>query len=229
MGVPVRTCGRTDLCQLEPGSSKDSFCQFFSPLSGIMKSIIFLSLTLAAISAQSSPGAYRHNSAGDRGEAYVHDTTGDFGPYHYWKLRQQAKEQERSGGEPVATKRKVISVRKLVKKQPAPPPEPQQSRFANFRATAPAAPARQPEIFQHRLHVRQRQQQQQQQQILQPQQSAAPAYTTDPRFTGLRLQFQISAPEFNYQNNFAENSYAFTSPLYATTAQGGSYSYSATF
>ena len=48
-------------------------------------------------------------------------------------------------------------------------------------------------------------------------------------FAGLRLQFQISAPEFNYQNNFAENSYAFTSPLYATTAKGGSYSYSATY
>ena len=36
-----------------------------------------------------SPGGYIHNAAGDRGEAYVHDTTGDFGPYHYWKLRQQ--------------------------------------------------------------------------------------------------------------------------------------------
>merc|ERR1711994_245773 len=234
MGVPVRTCGRTDLCQLEPGSSKDSFCQFFSPLSGIMKSIIFLSLTLAAISAQSSPGAYRHNSAGDRGEAYVHDTTGDFGPYYYWKLRQQAKEQERSSQEPAASKKKVVSVRKLVKKQPPPPPQPQQSRFANFQ---PTAPARQPEVFQTRVRQPQsvvarqhaRQQQQQQQQILQPQQPAAPAYQSDPRFTGLRLQFQISAPEFNYQNNFAENSYAFTSPLYATTAQGGSYSYSATY
>merc|ERR1712223_717590 len=194
-----------------------------------MRSIIFLSLTLAIIKAQ-RPGGYIHNAAGDSGEPYVHDTTGDFGPYHYWKLRQQAKEQDRSSEEPVASKRKVISVRKLVKKQPPPPPQPQQTRFANFRPTAPAAPAapaRQPEIFQPRQHVRQRQQQQQK--ILQPQQPAAPAYTTDPRFTGLRLKFQISAPEFNYQNNFAENSYAFTSPLYATTAQGGSYSYSATF
>merc|ERR1711997_1158763 len=127
MGVPVRTWSRTDHCQLEPGSSKGSFCQFFNCLSVIMKSLIFLSLTLAVIKAQS---AYIHNSAGDRGEAYVHDTTGDFGPFHYWKLRQQAKEQERSTGEPVATKRKVISVRKLVKKQPPPPPEPQQSLFS---------------------------------------------------------------------------------------------------
>merc|ERR1712045_536053 len=164
MGVPVRTWSRTDLCQLEPDSSKGSFCQFFNCLSVIMKSLIFLSLTLAVIKAQS---AYIHNSAGDRGEAYVHDTTGDFGPYHYWKLRQQAKEQERSGGEPVASTRKVISLRKLVKKQPPPPPQAQQSRFANFRVTgpaAPAAPARQPEIFQSRQHLRQRQRQQQQQQ-----------------------------------------------------------------
>merc|ERR1712241_208335 len=194
-----------------------------------MRSIFFLSLTLTLISAQ---GAYIHNPAGDSGEAYVHDTTGDFGPYYYWKLRQQAKEEERSSGEPVSSTRKVISVRKLVKKQPSPPPEAQQSRFANFRVrapAAPAAPARHPEIFQSRVrpdgqsvarhHVRQQQ----------PEQPAAPAYTTDPRSTGLRLQFQISAPEFNYQNNFAENSYAFTSPLYATTAQGGSYSYSATY
>ena len=32
---------------------------------------------------------YRHNPAGDTGEPYVHDTTGDFGPFYYWKLRQQ--------------------------------------------------------------------------------------------------------------------------------------------
>merc|ERR1711923_187697 len=131
-----------------------------------MRSFIFLSLILSVVSVQS---AYIHNPAGDRGEPYVHDTTGDHGPYYYWKLRQQAKEEERSSAEPVSSTRKVISVRKLVKKQPLPPPEPQQSRFANFRVTgpaAPAAPARQPEIFQSRVrqaqpvarqHVRQQQ------------------------------------------------------------------------
>ena len=104
----------------------------------------------------------------------------------------QAKEQERSSQEPAASKRKVVSVRKLVKKQPQPPTQPQQSRFANFQLTAPAAPARQPEVFQTRVRQPQpvvarqhaRQQQQQQQQILQPQQPAAPAYQSDPRFTG---------------------------------------------
>ena len=103
----------------------------------------------------------------------------------------QAKEQGRSSEEPLASKRKVVSVRKLVKKQPAPapPPQPQQSRFANFQPRAPtaqAAPARQPvrqPVRQAqpvaRQHVRQ-----QQKQILQPQQPAAPAYQSDPRFTG---------------------------------------------
>ena len=111
----------------------------------------------------------------------------------------QAKEQERSSQEPAASKRKVVSVRKLVKKQPQPPTQPQQSRFANFRVTgpaAPAAPARQPEIFQSRVrpggqslarhHVRQQQ----------PEQPAAPAYTTDPRFTGeidLFLKYFLSS------------------------------------
>merc|ERR550525_1632381 len=215
-----------------------------------MRSIIFLSLTLAIIKAQSqslygfpSPGGYIHNAAGDSGEPYVHDTTGDFGPFYYWKLRQQArKEQERSSGvpkpqpQPGETKRKVVSVRKQVRR-----PANQQSRFANFQPqsapTAPAAPARQPEVFQatvrqpqpvQRQQVRQPQPVQRQQ-VRQPQQPTAPAFSSDPRFAGLRFQFQIKAPEFNYNNNFAENSYAFSSPLYSTTAQGGSYSYSATY
>ena len=117
----------------------------------------------------------------------------------------QAKEQGRSSQEPLASKRKVVSVRKLVQKQPAPvpAPQPQQSRFANFQPraptaptapAAPAAPARQPSRQPARQAARQpvRQTQpvarqhvrQQQQQILQPQQPAAPAYQSDPRFTG---------------------------------------------
>ena len=107
----------------------------------------------------------------------------------------QAKEQGRSSQEPLASKRKVVSVRKLVKKQPAPapPPQPQQSRFANFQPrapAAPAAPARQPARHAVRQPVRQAQPvarqhvRQQQKQILQPQQPAAPAYQSDPRFTG---------------------------------------------
>merc|ERR1712156_926823 len=105
-----------------------------------------------------------------------------------------------------------------------PQPQPQQSRFANFQArtTVPTAPARQPQVFQ--ATVRQQRPAQRQ-----PQQPTAPAVGPNQRFSGLRFQFQIQAPKFNYQNNHAENSYAFASPLYATTAKGGSYSYSATY
>ena len=163
---------------------------------------------------------------------------------------QAKKELERSSGVPktepqpqpqaqpeVEGRRKVVSVRKQVKR-PARPAKQQQSRFANFQArapTAPAAPARQPQVFQATVRqpqpVQQVRQPQpvQRQQVRQPQQPSAPAVGSDPRFAGLRFQFQIQAPEFNYNNNFAENSYAFSSPLYSTTAQGGSYSYSATY
>merc|ERR1712168_892439 len=98
----------------------------------IMNSFLLLSVSLAVISAQES--FYRHNPAGDTGEPYVHDTTGDFGPFYYWKLRQQArKEQERSSGgpkpqpqaqpqpQPAATKRKVVSVRKQPQSAPTAP------------------------------------------------------------------------------------------------------------
>merc|ERR1719330_1824842 len=64
-----------------------------------------------------------------------------------------------------------------------------------------------------------------------PQQPAAPV-STDPHFAppgGLRFQFQIEAPEFNYQNNFADNAWAFSSPLYSTNAKGGTYSYAAIY
>ena len=122
---------------------------------------------------------------------------------------------------------------------PVPAPAPAPARFANFQAI-PAAPARAvPARQQQRIRVpaqrpRQQQQQQQQQQqrprIFAPQQPAAPAVgNTDPHFAGLRFQFQIQAPEFNYQNNFAENAYAFSSPFYSTNAQGGTYSYAAIY
>merc|ERR1712066_1104504 len=227
MGVPDWTWSRTELCQSETERSEDRPSQVFSPIiSVIMKSILLLSISLVVISAQDRTGFYRHNSAGDTGQPYVHDTTGDFGPYYYWKLRQQAKEQERSSGavQPVETERKVVSVRKQVKT-----PQQHKPRFANFQPapTAPRAPAAPRAPTAPAAPVRQAVQRQR---VIQPQQPAAvPAFNADPRFAGLRFQFQINAPEFNYKNNFAENSYAFTSPLYATTAQGGSYSYSATY
>ena len=108
------------------------------------------------------------------------------------------------------------------KPQPAAP-----ARFANFQAipaTPAPAPVRQPQRFRAPAP------RQQQQPLFAPQQPAAAVpVNNDPHFAGLRFQFQIAAPEFNYQNNFADNAYSFSSPLYSTNAQGGSYSYAAIY
>ena len=104
------------------------------------------------------------------------------------------------------------------KPQPAAP-----ARFANSQAIpATPAPVRQSQRFRAPAP------RQQQQPLFAPQQPAAPV-NNDPHFAGLRFQFQIAAPEFNYQNNFADNAYSFSSPLYSTNAQGGSYSYAAIY
>ena len=188
-------------------------------------------------------------------EPYVHDTRGDHGPYYYWKLRKAAEakakaaglpEEARAAPAPKPTPAPVSAPAPV--RQPAPAPA--QSRFANFQAlpaTAPAAPAA-PRQQQQRFRVRvaaprqqQRQQQQQQRQqqqqpqvfsAPQPQQPDAAPVSADPHFappSGLRFQFQIQAPEFNYQNNFADNAYSFSSPFYSTNAQGGTYSYAAVY
>lgn len=138
---------------------------------------------------------------------------------------------------------------KPVQQDPAPIPAPVQKaaapapapRFSNFEAipatpSRPAAPARLQQKFRVRARVPQQQQQPQfapqpkpQPPQFAPQQPAAAPANTNPHFAGLRFQFQIQAPEFNYQNNFAENAYAFSSPFYSTNAQGGTYSYAAIY
>ena len=34
---------------------------------------------------------YAHRISYPSDGSYIHDTTGDFGPYYYWKLRQQVE------------------------------------------------------------------------------------------------------------------------------------------
>merc|ERR1712106_691745 len=84
-----------------------------------------------------------------------HDTTGDHGPYYYWKLRQQAKSGVAAPA-PAAPQRQIVTVRK---QRPAQPPAweapvqqaaPAQQRYFQpapaqqpaWQAPAPAAPAR---------------------------------------------------------------------------------------
>merc|ERR1719330_2329049 len=130
-------------------------------------------------------------------------------------------ETVRAAPAPTAVPAQVVRQRRPVAKAPAQAP----SRFANFQA----APARQPQRFSAPAP---RPQVQQTQFVPRaPQQPAAPV-STDPHFAppgGLRFQFQIEAPEFNYQNNFADNAWAFSSPLYSTNAKGGTYSYAAIY
>jgi len=150
------------------------------------------------------PGGYVHNPAGDAGQPYVHDTTGDHGPYYYWKLRQQAK----SGVAAPATtapaapaapapQRQIVTVRK--QRPAAQPPV-----FANFQAApaAPAAPARQQYFQPAPAPVRQ-----------------APA--------PVQNYFQPQAPA--YQVDFNQRAYAYTAPTYSAQAQGTSYSYEAQY
>merc|ERR1719331_1163985 len=134
-------------------------------------------------------------------------------------------ETVRAAPAPTAAPAQVVRQRRPVAQAP--------SRFANFQAipTAQAAPARQPQRFSAPAPRPQPQVQQTQFVPRAPQQPAAPV-STDPHFAppgGLRFQFQIEAPEFNYQNNFADNAWAFSSPLYSTNAKGGTYSYAAIY
>jgi len=146
-----------------------------------------------------------HNPTGDAGQPYVHDTTGDHGPYYYWKLRQQAKAGAAAPTQPAqsaapAPKRQIVTVRKQ-RPSPAQPPV-----FANFQAApAPAAPARQPA----------------RQQFFQP--APAPARQA-PAPTNF---FQPQAPA--YQVDFNARAYAYTAPTYSAQAQGTSYSYEAQY
>merc|ERR1711942_178709 len=165
-----------------------------------MKTFLLLSITLTAISGQGERSEYRHKRSAQNDGQYIHDPTGDFGPYYYYKLRKQAEaaaaggkilpEVDRSAAPAIAAAPRQAPAPVRAKPQPAAP-----ARFANLQA-APAPVSNDPHY--------------------------APA-------GGLRFQFQIAAPEFNYQNNFADIAYSFSSPLYSTNAQGGSYSYAAIY
>jgi len=204
-----------------------------------MKAFVILSALVTIISCQGFDDGVGF-------EPYVHDTRGDHGPYYYWKLRKQA-EAKANGVEAVPEVARasapVAPAPAPVQPQPAPRPVQQQQqqaprRFSNFQA-APAPAVRQQQRIRAPVQQiapafqapapRPAPRTQQQSFFAAPQQQAAPAINTDPHFRGLRFQFKIAAPEFNYENNHAENAYSFSSPNYSTNAQGGSYSYNAVY
>merc|ERR1712025_1070810 len=201
-----------------------------------MKAFLLLSITLTVISGQQERSEYRHKRSPQDDGQYVHDTTGDFGPYYYYKLRKQAEAAAAKGKTLTEVDRSAApAIAAAPTQAPAPAPvraKPQPAapaRFANLRAipaTPAPAPVRQPQRFRAPAPAPR------QQPLFAPQQPAAAPVNTDPHYAppgGLRFQFQIAAPEFSYQNNFAKNAYSFSSPLYSTNAQGGSYSYAAIY
>merc|ERR1712025_17124 len=91
-----------------------------------MKAFLLLSISLTVISGQQERFEYRHKRSPQDDGQYVHDTTGDFGPYYYYKLRKQAEAAAAPTQAPAPVR---------AKPHPAAP-----ARFANFRAI-PATPA----------------------------------------------------------------------------------------
>merc|ERR1712025_342095 len=67
----------------------------------LAKAILILSIFSVVFSQQIRPGGYIHDPTGDTGLPYEHDTTGDFGPYKLWKLRQEAKLQAEQTKRPI--------------------------------------------------------------------------------------------------------------------------------
>merc|ERR1712025_1489973 len=88
-----------------------------------MKAFLLLSISLTVISGQQERSEYRHKRSPQDDGQYVHDTTGDFGPYYYYKLRKQAE----------AAAARFANFR-AIPATPAPAPVRQPQRF---RAPAP--------------------------------------------------------------------------------------------
>merc|ERR1711892_443931 len=148
---------------------------------------------------------------GDTGLPYVHDPTGDFGPYKLWKLRQEGKLKAQE--------------KKLKAQVPAQKTE---------QTIAPA-------YQQHQRHQSQPQAYQQPQTYQQPKVYQQPQTYQQPQqqqFSyqqpGVQQNYQPQTPKFISQttglapkSDFSTRSYSYKAPTYAATAQGVSFAYQA--
>merc|ERR1712152_110703 len=93
-------------------------CSFFK-----MKTFLLLSITLTAISCQEERSEYRHKRSAQNDGQYIHDSTGDFGPYYYYKLRKQA-EAAAAGGKilPEVDRSAAPAIAAAPRQAPAPAP-----------------------------------------------------------------------------------------------------------
>jgi len=189
-------------------------------------SLVFSVVTTLS-SGQNRPGGYHHDSTGDTGLPYIHDASGDFGPYKLWKLRQEQKlaaatqqvqETVPSAAPTAAPRRRIVAV----KKQKI--PEPILPAFQSFPSRKQQQPAARPQQQSFRR----------QQQPTRPQTTITRPAFTQPQPAAPQFQLQPQTPEFisqttglNPQSSFALRSYAYTAPTYAAQAQGTSFSYEA--
>jgi len=204
--------------------------------------IIFLISTLAY--CQNGLSGYSHDAVGDTGLPYVHDATGDFGPYKLYKWRQEQKLAAEEAKKEVilpdptsAPKKTVVVVRKQkVKTVPLQPIRPAFESFPS-RQEQQQQPRVQPTRQQQRkqpIRKQQRVQPTRQQPIVfrQPE-PVVPAITNPQPLTPQRVpqtpQFISQATGLSHQSSFAQRSYSYTAPTYNTQAQGVSFSYEALF
>merc|ERR1711892_1452990 len=139
---------------------------------------------------------------------YVHDTTGDFGPYKLWKLRQE----EKLKAQVPAQKIEQTIVPAYQQQQPQP-----QTYQRQTQAYQQPQTYQQPKAYQQPQTYQQPQQQQfsyQQPEVQQSYQPQTPKFIS--QTTGL-------APK----SDFSTRSYSYKAPTYAATAQGVSFAYQA--
>merc|ERR1711892_1154519 len=138
---------------------------------------------------------------------YVHDTTGDFGPYKLWKLRQEEKLKAQ------------VPAQKT--EQPIAPAYQQQQKQQSYQ---------QPQTYQRQTQAYQQPKTYQQPKAYQQPQQQQFSYQQP----GVQQSYQPQTPKFISQtsglasnSDFATRSYSYKAPTYAATAQGVSFAYQA--
>jgi len=201
----------------------------------MFKSCLIISLILTIAYCQNRLSGYSHDAVGDTGLPYVHDATGDFGPYKLYKWRQQQKLAAEEANKEVilpdptsAPKKTVVVVRK------------QKIKTAPLQIIRPAFesfPSRQEQQQQTRVQPTRQQQRvqptRQQPIVFRQPEPVVPAITNPQPLTPQRVpqtpQFISQATGLSHQSSFAQRSYSYTAPTYNTQAQGVSFSYEALF
>jgi len=157
---------------------------------------------VASQTTNHAAGGYTHNPAGDTGQAYVHDTTGDHGPYYYWKLRQQAK--AKAAGE--------LSAAPAPASIPVAAPEPTQAPRRQVVTVRRQRPIQTPVVQRPQIPV---------------QRQPAPVNFHQQQY--YQPQAPVQPTAHAYSNDFSSRAYAYTAPTYSAQAQGSSFSYEAVF